>query len=250
MVRLGAVVAVVPVALALLWSPASAGRPLATEDTATLEPGQAELELGVDYISESDAGSWLLSGGPALNVGLLPRLEGTIALAFVLLHPEEEPSRAGLGDSLVRLKYRFLDETLRAPALMAGVTVRLPSGDESRGLGDKDVDVQPLIVASKARGPVTVTANAGYTFVVRDRNLDVVNLNAAVEMQIAQTWWIVGEAVSELATSRRRDDRVVLRAGAVYAVTQRVRLDGAVAFGATRVGPDALVTVGVTVSLR
>jgi hypothetical protein len=33
-------------------------------------------------------------------------------------------------------------------------------------------------------------------------------------------------------------------------VVGRVRLDGAVAFGATRVDPDVLVTVGVTVSLR
>lgn len=235
--------------VALVASPAWAGRPLTTEDTGTLDPGKGELELSVDYIRDRGANIWLLPEGPVLNIGLLPGLEGTIGTAFVLLDPEGEPSRSGFGDSLARLKYRFLDETPRAPALMVAVSVRLPTGDVDRGLGDKDVDVQPLAVASKTFGPVTLTANAGYTFVTRDRDLNVVNLNASVEVGITKAWWIVGEVVSELATSRGVDDRVVLRAGTVYAVGERVRLDGAVAFGATRASPVALVTIGVTINL-
>ncbi len=234
--------------VALVASPAWAGRPLTTEDTGTLDPGKGELELGVDYIRDSGAQIGLLPGA-VVNIGLLPGLEGTVGSALVLLAPEGEPSRTGFGDSVARLKYRFLDETSRAPALMAAVSVRLPTGDEDRGLGEKDVDVQPLAVASKTFGSVTLTANAGYTFVTRDRDLDVVNLNASVEIGITKAWWIVGEVVSELATSRGVDDRVVLRGGTVYAVSERVRLDGAVAFGATRASPDALVTIGVTINL-
>ncbi|MBI2219221.1 MAG: hypothetical protein HYU51_18225 [Candidatus Rokubacteria bacterium] len=107
----------------LVASPASAGRPLATEDTGTLDPGKAELELSLDYLSDGEI--FLLPGGPALNIGLLPRLEGSVATAFVLLDPEDKSLRAGFGDSLARLKYRFVDETPRLPALMAAVTARL-----------------------------------------------------------------------------------------------------------------------------
>lgn len=144
---------------ALVSSPASAGRPLTTEDTGTLDPGKAEVELSVDYVRDGGAQSFLLPGGPGLNIGLFPQLEGTVATAFVILDTENESLRAGFGDSLVRLKYRLLDETPRLPALMAAA--RLPTGDEDRGLDEKGVDVQPLAVASKTFGPVTLTINAG-----------------------------------------------------------------------------------------
>jgi hypothetical protein len=232
----------------LLASPALAGRPLTTEDTGTLDPGKVELELGVDYSKDGSAEAWLLPGGPSLNVGLLPRLEVTIGTAFILLSPEREPTRAGFGDILVRLKGRFFDEGPASPALMAAVTVRLPTGDQGRGLGEKEVDVQALTAASKMFGPVTLTANAGYTFVTRDRTLDVVNLNASVEVGVTRAWSVVGEVVSELTTNHRSDDRVVLRAGTVYALSERVRLDAAVGFGTTRASPDVLLTVGVTIS--
>lgn len=133
---------------------------------------------------------------------------------------------------------------------MAAVTVRLPTGDEDRGLGEKGVDVQPLVVSSKTFGPVTLTVNAGYTFVTRDRDLDIVNLNTAAEAGITRRWSIVGEVVSELATSRSADNRVVVRAGTIYAVSERVRVDAAAGFGATRTSPDLLLTIGVTITLN
>jgi Putative MetA-pathway of phenol degradation len=235
---------------ALIASPAQAGRPLATEDTGTLDPGKVELELGVDYLRETGAEIFLLPSGPAFNIGLLPRLEGTLATQFVLLDPDDEPSHAGFGDSQVKLKYRFLDETPHLPALVAAVGVRLPTGDPDRGLGEREVDVQPLAIASKTFGPVTLTVNAGYTFVTRDRDLDVVNVNASAEASVTKAWLIVGEVVSELATSRRADDSVVLRVGTVYAVSERVRLDAAAGFGATRASPDLLLTIGITININ
>jgi len=97
-------------------------------------------------------------------------------------------------------------------------------------------------------GPVTLTANAGYTFVTRDRDRDVVNLNASVEVGVTRAWSVVGEVVSALTTNHRSDHHVVLRAGTVYALSERVRLDAAVGFGVTRASPDALLTVGVTIT--
>jgi hypothetical protein len=234
---------------ALVASPASAGRPLTTEDTGTLDPAKTELELSLDYVRDGAAQLFLLPGGPGLNIGLLPRVEGTIATGVILLE-EDGSLRAGFGDSLVRLKYRLFDETSWYPALMAAVTARLPTGDEDRGLGEKGVDVQPLAVASKTLGPVTLTVNAGYTFVTRDRELDVVNLNASAEAGITSAWWIVGEVVSELATNRRADDRLILRAGTVYALGERVKLDAAAGFGVTPASPDVLLTIGVTITLN
>jgi len=231
-------------------SPAWAGRPLTTEDTGTLDPGKAELELSVDYLRDGGAQSLVVPGGPVLNLGLTAGLEGTVATSFLLFEPQGKPLRAGLGDSLIRLKYRFLDETARRPALMAAVSARLPTGDEGRGLGEPGVDIQTLAVVSKTAGRVTLTLNTGYTFVIRNRDLDVANVNASVEGAITRAWALVGEVVSELATSRRTEDRAVLRMGMVHAVTERLRLDTAVGFGTTRASPDVLFTIGVTINLN
>ena len=240
--------AIALVAGVLASSPAQAARPLTTEDTGTLDPGDAELELSADYVRDGRADLFLLPGGPGLNIGLAPRLEGTIATAVVLAQPKDGPSHAGIGDLLVRLKYRFIDETSHVPALLGSLGVRLPTGDEDRGLGEPGVDVQALAVASKTFGAVTTTVNAGYTFVTRDRSLDVVNLTASAEAALTSAWSVVAEVVSELATSRRGDDRLIVRAGGAYVLTERVRLDAAAAIGVTRTSPDVLLTIGITVT--
>ena len=226
-------------------SPVTAGRPLTTEDTGTLEPGTAEVELAVDYVV--DGGARLFSVNPLVNIGLFPRLEGTIGAAVVGLDPDDARFRAGVGDTVVRLKYRFHDERARFPALIAAATARLPTGDVDRGLGEDAVDVQALAGASKTFGATTLTLNAGYTFITRDRQLDAVNLNASAETAVTQAWSVVGEVITELATHRRADDRAVVRAGTVYAAGRRVKLDAAAGFGVTRSTPEVLLTVGVTI---
>jgi Putative MetA-pathway of phenol degradation len=233
----------------LAASPVWAARPLTTEDTGTLDPGAAELELGADYIVDRRADVQIAAVVPTLNIGLLPRLEGSIAAPFVVVGEHSESWHAGIGDTFIRIKYRLLDEGTHVPAVMAAVTVRLPTGDRDRGLGDDGVDVQPLAVVSKSLGPVTLTANAGYTFIERGREFDFVNVNASAEAAITEQWAIVAEVVSDLATGRRADDRLVLRAGTIYAVGQRLKFDAAAGLGVTRNTPDFLLTVGLTLRL-
>jgi len=110
------------------------------------------------------------------------------------------------------------------------------------------VDVALLVALSKALGPLTLTGNGGYTFVTRNRALDFWTLTASVEHRVARAWGLVGEIVSTLGESRAVDT-VVLRAGAVYAISDRIRLDGAAGFGLTRGSPDVLLTIGTTFDL-
>jgi hypothetical protein len=232
----------------LMATPVEAGRPLTTEDTETLAPGHVELEISLDYLRASGTDLYLLPVG-ALNVGILPRLEGAVSAALVVSDAPGASTNAGPSDTIVRLKYRGIDETSSMPALMIAVAARLPTGDAARGLGSEEVDVQMLGVAAKTLGPLTLFLNAGYTIVTQGRRLDVVNLNAAAQIEVARAWSLVGEVVSEFAANGRVADRVVLRAGAAYGFTERVRLDAAVGLGVTRASPDLLLTVGVTLAL-
>lgn len=234
--------------LLLLLSPvgAWAGRPLETEDAGTEEPAKASLELGGEYADNPADDSGTFQG--VLSVGLLPRVEARVESEALWLDPEGERGRAGIGDSLFGIKYRPVDEAAHWPAVLGSLTVRLPTGDEERDLGDNEVDVGLLAVVSKRVGLIRLTWNGGYTFVTRDRDLEFWTFDAAVEYGVVPAWIVVAEAVSQVGTESE-PDTVVLRVGSVYAISGRVDLDGAVGVGVTRESPDVSVTVGVTIKL-
>jgi hypothetical protein len=58
---------------------------------------------------------------------------------------------------------------------------------------------------------------------------------------------LAGEVFSTLGT--RAPDTALIRGGATYALSDRVRLDGAVGAGLTRQSPEVILTVGVTIAL-
>jgi Putative MetA-pathway of phenol degradation len=233
--------------LLLVAAPVEAARPLDTEDTGTVEPGAVQLELSGTFARGDSIDAWLVLA--KLATGVVPRLEASVQASFLALDFPDGHGEAGLSDTFVRVKYRLLDETPSLPALLGTVELRLPTGDAERGLGLDDVDVAPLAVASKTLGPVTVFANAGYRFTLRDRDFDAWLLSAAIEYPVARALSVVAELVSDLATTSARDDIVLVRTGLVYGLTDRLKLDGAVAFGLTRRTPDVIVTVGITAAL-
>lgn len=80
--RIGALALLLAVGPDAAW----AARPLATEDTGTVEPGKGELELSGDYAKSSGDQLWFVKG--VLSIGLLPRLEARIESAALLLEPQ------------------------------------------------------------------------------------------------------------------------------------------------------------------
>lgn len=232
--------------VALAPVPAFAGRPLDTEDPGTVEPGKAELELSGDVSRNPEDVTWVAKG--VLSFGVLPRFEARIESGLVAVDPDDLPGNGGLGDSLVGLKYRLADETPALPAALAALTVRLPTGDEARGLGAEGVDVGVLGVVGKSLGPFSLALNGGHTFVTEDSALSFWTVAGAVEYRATAAWSVVGEVVSALG-SRAAGDVVILRGGTVYAVSEAIRIDGAVGVGMTRDSPDVAITIGVTLAL-
>lgn len=74
-----------------------------------------------------------------------------------------ESARAqGLGDILLRGKYRFLDAA--GGGLAAGIDVRMPTGDAEQLLGAGGVQTKVSLLGSMASGPFSPHVNLGYTF--------------------------------------------------------------------------------------
>ena len=242
---MGPVVAAIALVLSCAAT-ATAGRPLTTEDTGTLEPGEAEIEVSANPARLGAERAWL--AGLAVNYGLVSRLERTLEGAVAALDVPGERGRAGPTDTLVGGKYRILDESPAFPALMAIVVLRLPTGDHDHALGRPGVDVTALGALAKALGPVTLTVNVGPTFATGDRDQDFWTLAGSVELRAAPSLTLVAEAVSELPTAAWQP-RLVVRAGAVYRALKWLAIDAAVGWGLTGASPDVLATVGATISL-
>jgi hypothetical protein len=222
-----------------------AGRPLTTEDTATLAPKTSELEVSVDHTRREGQQTWALHAvvGLGLTSNVEVRIESDVG---ALVTARGAPDRAGPGDSLVGVKCRFLDETEARPSLLAAVALRLPTGDEDRGLGAPGVDVIALLgIAKTFFETITVTGNLGYAFVTASREQDAWLLGLSLEHRVTSAWTVAGEIFSPIPT-RFTGEQVVVRGGASYAVTERLRLDGAVGAGLTRAAPHLLITVGLT----
>lgn len=188
---------------------------------------------------------WTAKG--ALNVGIFPRFEGKLELPVVVSDPDGSSLQAGFGDVIAGLKYSIVDETPAVPAVAGAVTVRLPSGDPDRGLGEDGVDVTVLGIVGKRVEPFVLHGNVGYRFVTADRSLDMWIVAASVEYQLNARLSLVGEALGFLPADGDQDATGRFRAGVVYSMRDNVRLDAAVGRGFTRDSPRALVTVGVTI---
>jgi hypothetical protein len=241
--------------LLLLALPTLAGAalPLETEDTGTAERVEVEVAAFAQSAAGGDSGDLAV----AVNVGLLENLEVSAAGALALDDPADDGARAGPGDSVLGIKYRFLDEAPPWPALLARFAVRLPTGDETRGLGEGEVGVGLLLAASRTLGPVTLTANVGYTITTGDADADLVILAASVEWAVARSWRVVGEIVGEVAIGRVADDAAVLRLGFTWDVfdaeeakglLRKATLAGAVGVGLTSASPDVNALLGLTLA--
>ena len=230
---------------------AGAGLPLITEDTGTAE--RVEVQLAAAYQSAADGDSGDLA--VAVNVGLLENFEASVAGTLAFDDPADGGAQSGLGDTFLGVKYRFLDEAPPWPALLARVTLRLPTGDETRGLGDGDVSVGLLLAASRTLGPVTLTANVGYTITTGEADADVVLLAGSVEWAVHGPWRLVGEIVGEIPVGRDANDTAVVQLGFTWDVfdagdapglLRKATLAGAVGVGLTSTSPDVVATLGLT----
>ncbi len=129
-------------ALTLLASCASTGRdaapvtpqrPTYSSDTATTAEGTLELEAGAAF----DPGdSWTTP--LLLKWGVRADTEFFVGLDAYRWFDTGAGSEGGLGDSAVGLRHRFWESESTSAAVLGAM--KLPTADESKGLGSGDVD--------------------------------------------------------------------------------------------------------------
>jgi hypothetical protein len=134
--------------------------PLVTGDVPTADKQTFEWYFGTRYQEGQTGDLSRLLPFTELVYGLTERMELTFETTGV-----SQEHQYGVGDSVVGTKYVLLKEGGRLPGIAGSFELKLPTGDESRGLGSGEFDYDLRLRAQKTWGWFTATGNVGYTFV-------------------------------------------------------------------------------------
>ncbi len=148
---------------ASLW--AQGGPPLLTDDPGT--PGARRWEINVAFtLDRTSAGRE--SGAPLVDVnyGWGERLQLKLEIPWLVADDDVEGRRSGLGNPLLGVKWRFLDEDEAGVAVSTypQLGFNLLSSSADRGLAERETSFLLPVSAVKRIGPVSLDAEAGRLF--------------------------------------------------------------------------------------
>lgn len=160
--------AIGPFAAALLLAAARAlaqgGPPLVTDDPGTPGPGNWEVNVAVTLDRTSLSSSW---GTPLVdaNYGWGERIQMKLELPWVVVS-DAGGRRGGIGNPLLGVKWRFLDEDTAgvAVATYPQLAFNVVSSSADRSLAERETRFLLPVSAVKTFGPVAVNVEVGRVF--------------------------------------------------------------------------------------
>lgn len=147
------------VGVAFCLSPAMAGPPYNVDDPATNAKG--EVRLTTAFTSSESKGKETYSFPNFTTLyGITDNLQLKIQLGGKTMRSAKKVE-SGLDDSIINLKWRFLNETKNVPQIALSVQSKLPTADFSRGLGTGRTDYKLGGTIAKSFGRFKLAANVG-----------------------------------------------------------------------------------------
>jgi hypothetical protein len=154
----------------------------------------------------------------------------------------------GLGDVVVRTKYRFVDGA--RGGLAAGLDVRLPSGDKENLLGTGAVQTKLLLIASGEVSRIAPHFNIGYTYSHGDLSSSLTTLPSSSQPANAPTQSQINAATGvDLGGSTRLPNEVNYVGGVDIAVHALLTVSGDV-IGRTVLDTQRFALVSQTYQYR
>lgn len=143
---------------------AQGGPPLLTDDPGT--PGSGRWEVNVAFTLDRTSASREI-GAPLVdaNYGWGERLQLKVEMPWVVVS-DELGTRNGIGNPLLGVKWRFLDEDKAGVAVSTypQLGFNLVSSSADRGLGERETSFLLPVSAVKRIGPVLLDVEAGRLF--------------------------------------------------------------------------------------
>lgn len=237
--------------------PSWASHPLITDDTGTQGKGNLQLELYGQYDSDKEiiAGVATKSTGGQVATTLSYGMTENVDLVFSLPYRwnnTEEDSRAtynedGIADMVLETKWRFFDKDGFSLALKPGI--RIPTGNDKKGLGAGEPGGQLFFIASKELGAFALHANLGY-ILNENKNEERKNIWHA---SLATTWEAVRNLrlVANIGMERNPEESAsnhpaFLIGGVIYSVKKYFDVDCGIKYGLTSAEKDFSLLAGIT----
>jgi hypothetical protein len=165
---------------------AQGGPPMLTDDPGT--PGNGNWEINVAYLQERNSLEQLSSFPHVdVNYGLGESIQVKFETGWVFANFSDSGSRSGLDDSLIGLKWRFLDQSKAGLniSIYPQVTVENSTGSVARGIAPPGPSLLLPVEVSRDFGKLQVVGEVGYEV-----------------MRSAENEWVLG-ILGALAVSER-----------------------------------------------
>lgn len=150
---------------------AQGGPPLLTDDPET--PGNGHWEINFGFTFERSPARTLFETPRAdFNYGLGSRIQLKYEIPWTVLVSRDAPAQTGLGNSLVGIKWRFLDKERHGISVSAYPQLEFthPTSSADKGLVDRGKKLLLPIELARKIGPFETTWEWGYHF--RERQKD------------------------------------------------------------------------------
>ncbi|NLI29382.1 MAG: transporter [Nitrospiraceae bacterium] len=237
---------------------AYAGHPLITDDAATQGKGKGQIEIGSQYSTdkqpaEEGFGSKTRTGQvtATFTYGPIDGLDIVVGVPYqwsrTYLDGQFDSRAVGFGDLSFDLKWRFYEKDGWGFALKPGVT--LPTGNSGKGLGTGRTTYHLYGIVTKEMEPWAFHLNLGY---IRNENKtgqekNIWHASVAAEVEVIKSLKAVADVVVEENTTKGSNTPVTYALGGlVYAITDKLSIDGGVKFGLTKPSADVTYLLGVT----
>ena len=137
------------------------GPPWRTDDPIPVDFKQHELYLFSTGVSDDGGVSGV---GPAVefNYGIFRNTQFHVVFPLAFDVPKVGEKHFGYGDTELGFKYRFVEQTDDIPAIAACPIAELPTGNQSKNLGNGKAQLYIPIWFQKDIGKWTVCTGAGY----------------------------------------------------------------------------------------
>lgn len=228
-------------------------RPIRTEDCGTTPPGKASAEFGLESaVDRSDNRADAICA--VFNYGLAANVSTGLELPYIMLDTKDGPSESGLGDIMVKLKYRFVEETGSGPSMMVKFNLTLPTGDKEAGLGSDKSNFTPHFVLTKTLDKTTIYFDAAYAFMdLPKSNGDTIWQNnqafigLGVQQMLSDKFGLLGELTYEPNFNGiNNDEPVDMIIGLIYKLNDKAVLDLARRKGLSDASPDYAIIAGLS----
>jgi len=144
---------------------AQGGPPLLTDDPGT--PGNRHWEINMGFTLERSSAATLLETPRIdLNYGLGERIQLKYELPWRVLDPSGAGTRSGLGNSLMGVKWRFMDEERHgiSVSIYPQLEFNNPTSSADRALAEKGRQFLLPVETSKHVGPLELNLEFGHLF--------------------------------------------------------------------------------------